>query len=86
VLLNAEVHLPEDIFALFIHRSSFNRRGVLITGSVYDPCYEGVVGCTIYNLSGKSIIIPKNERIGQMIFYRANSASNYKGQYQGEGL
>lgn len=86
VLLNAEVHLPKDIYATFIHRSSFNRRGVLITGSVYDPNYEGVVGCTIYNLSGREIEIKKNERIGQMLFFKADPASEYKGQYQGEFL
>lgn len=86
ILLNAEVHLPEDIFALFIHRSSFNRRGVLITGSVYDPNYEGVVGCTIYNLSGEEIKIEKNTRIGQMLFFKADAASKYQGQWQSEGL
>lgn len=85
-LLNERVYLPENIFAIFIHRSSYNRMGVLITGSVYDPGYRGVVGCTLYNLSGETIEIAKNERIGQMIFFEAASAFKYNGQWQGEHL
>lgn len=86
VLLNESVHLPEDVFATFTHRSTYNRQGILITGSIYDPSYEGVVGCTIYNLSGKEVIILKNTRIGQMVFFCAQPASVYSGQYQKEGL
>lgn len=86
VLLNETVHLPKDMFATFTHRSSYNRKGVLITGSIYDPGYEGVVGCTIYNLSGEVIKINANERIGQMLFFKADPASEYKGQWQGEHL
>lgn len=86
VLLNEIVKLPLDIFSTFTHRSSYNRKGVFITGSIYDPGYEGVVGCTIYNLSDDMLIIEPNERIGQMVFYKADSASEYQGQYQGEHL
>ena len=85
-LLNETVKLPKDIYAQFYHRSSFNRKGILITGSIYDPNYEGVVGCTIYNLSGDVIEIKKNKRIGQMVFYKADAASEYNGQYQSEHL
>lgn len=86
VLLNEKIFLPEDVFSTFIHRSSYNRMGVLITGSIYDPGYNGVVGCTIYNLSGRDITISENERIGQMVFYKANKASVYDGTYQNEFL
>ena len=37
VLLNEKVHLSKDMFAMLYGRSSYNRRGVLIRGSVYDP-------------------------------------------------
>ena len=86
VLLNEVVKLPKDIYAQFYHRSSFNRKGVLIIGSIYDPGYNGVVGCTIYNLSGNVLKIKKNERIGQMVFYKADAAFEYNGQYQKEHL
>jgi deoxycytidine triphosphate deaminase len=86
VLLNEVVKLPKDIYSTFIHRSSYNRKGVLITGSIYDPGYTGVVGCTIYNLSGEELIIEKNQRIGQMVFFKADPASEYQGQYNFEYL
>lgn len=84
--LNESVELPGDIYALLYGRSSYNRIGVLIRGSVYDPGYVGVVGCTIYNLSGETIVIPKNKRICQMLFFEADAFSRYEGKYQGEGL
>lgn len=86
VLLNEKVKLPGNLFATFTHRSSFNRKGVLITGSIYDPGYEGQIGCTIYNLSGQSLLIEKDTRIGQMLFFKADPASEYNGQYQREHL
>jgi len=86
VELNEIIKLPSDIYAMLYGRSSFNRKGVLIRGSVYDPGYEGQVGCTIYNLSGKALIIEEGERICQMVFFEADSAADYEGQYQGEGL
>ena len=86
VLLNEEAHLPNNVFALFIHRSSFNRRGIMIWGSIYDFGYEGQIGCSVYNLSGQEISIPKNERVGQMVFFKGKPASIYNGKYQGEHL
>jgi len=86
VILQEKVFLPSDVFSTFTHRSSYNRKGILITWSIYDPWYEWVVGCTIYNLSGKDVEIDGKERIGQMVFFKANSASNYNGQWMREGL
>lgn len=86
ILLNEKVFLPNNVFAMFTHRSNFNRRGILIAGSIYEPNYSGQIGCSIYNMSGKEIKIEKNERIGQMVFYKANAASQYNGQWQNEHL
>lgn len=86
VLLNEIVNLPADVFATFIQRSTFNRKGVIILGSIYDPGYNGQIGCTVYNLSGEELYIEPGERIGQMVFYKAESASSYNGKYQGEHL
>lgn len=86
VLLNESLYLPIDVYATFTHRSTFNRRCVLITGSIYDPGYEGKIGCTIYNMSGMDQLIEANTRVGQMVFYSAQAASEYTGQYQREHL
>lgn len=86
VLLNEIVKLPSNIYAMLYGRSSFNRKGILIRGSVYDPGYEGQVGCTIYNMSPSNLFLEKDERICQMMFFSADAASSYEGQYQGEHL
>lgn len=79
---NESIKLPDDIYALFVQRSSFSRKGIFVTTGVYDPGYEGSLGCTVYNMSGRFINIPENERIGQLICYKADAASSYNGQYQ----
>ena len=86
ILLNEEVYLPGDIFMIFQQRSTYSRMGVFITTGVYDPGFEGACGCTIYNLSGSTILIPANERIGQALFFKADAASTYDGKWQGLGL
>ena len=86
ILLNEVVKLPENIYATFTHRSSFNRKGILITGSIYDPGYCGQIGCTIYNMSGEELKLERFERIGQMMFFEANPASKYNGQFQNEHI
>ena len=83
ILLNEEVKIPEKYFMTLHHRSSYSRQGVFITSGVYDSGFEGAVGCSIYNLSDQEIVIPKNERILQAIFWEANANSTYNGQWQG---
>lgn len=81
VLLNETVDIPENIFATTNVRSSYSRKGIFISSGLYDSGYRGVIGCSIYNLSNETIIIPKNERILQMIFWEGNSAGLYEGYY-----
>ena len=82
VLLNEKIKLPSDMYALFYQRSSYSRKGVFATTGVYDPGYEGSLGCTIYNLGNESIKIPQNERVGQLLVFKADAASTYNGQWQ----
>ena len=42
------VNVPEKVVAMVVHRSSFNRRGIFVTGSVYDSGFRGNVGSTMY--------------------------------------
>ena len=41
--------------------------------------FVGQVGCAIYNLSGGLVEIERGERIGQMVFFEADPASEYDG-------
>lgn len=86
VEVNEEVDISIDMFALVWSRSTFNRKGIIIRGTVLDPGYKGIPSFSIYNFSGKEIHIPKNERICQIVFFHADAASSYDGQYQGEGM
>ena len=82
VLFNETVELPSNIYATFNIRSSFSRRGVFASTGIYDPGYVGSVGCTVYNMGEEELVIPKNERVGQMLFLIADAASLYRGQWQ----
>lgn len=76
------VNLPINIFSLFYPRSSLSRQGVFVSTGVYDPGYQGSVGCTIYNMSGREMKFEKGDRVGQMVFFRADAASSYDGKWQ----
>lgn len=82
VLFNETVELPKDIYSTFNIRSSFSRKGVFATTGIYDPGYVGSLGCTLYNMSAEEIIIPQNTRVGQMLFFKGQAASEYNGQWQ----
>lgn len=84
ILLNETIELPGDMYATFHQRSSYSRKGVFVTTGIYDPGYQGSLGCTVYNMGDKEILIPKNERIGQVMVFKADAASSYNGQYQGK--
>lgn len=86
VMCNEIVNVPADMFALVVCRSTFNRQGVRVAGCVFDPSYRGKIHLSIYNLSGNVFKIEKGTRIAQMLFYKADAASQYNGSYQDEGL
>lgn len=71
----------KNCFAIFNVRSSFSRKGVFVTSGVYDPGFKGIGGCSIYNMSGCDVIIPKNSRIGQMVVFEADFVTKYSGYY-----
>ena len=86
VRLNEQIEIPPDYFGIAISRSSFNRIGVLIRGTIWEPGYKGQGTLSVYNFSGRTIKINKNERIAQIIMVRADVADLYRGQFQNEGL
>lgn len=85
-VINEKIHMPPDMFALVFSRSTWNRQGIIIRGVVLDPGYEGRPSFTIYNLSGDFKKFEKGTRMLQIVFFRANAASKYDGQYMRENL
>lgn len=81
---NETIKLPIDIYSDFKQRSSYSRKGVFATTGIYDPGYEGSIGCTLYNLGAEPITIEAGTRVGQMLFFKAEAASVYNGQWQGK--
>ena len=86
VKLNEVVTVPKDTFALIFSRSTFNRLGVLITATVFEPGWKGIPVLSIYNFTGTCFNVPKDTRIAQIIFFKANATSTYNGQYQNQFL
>ena len=86
VRLNEIVSVPVYMFALIFSRSTFNRQGVLITATVFEPGWKGIPVFSIFNFSGARFSIAKDTRVAQIIFFKANAASTYNGQYQNQFL
>lgn len=79
--INESVYLPNDIYATINIRSSFSRQGVFQSSGIYDPGFHGTCGLTLYNMADHPIEIKANERIAQMLFFKADAASTYDGHY-----
>lgn len=70
--------------AFILQRSTFNRAGVIIRGSVYDPGFRTEnLGATMYVLKS-GIFVQKNARVAQLLIAENHPTTNtYSGQYQG---
>lgn len=82
ILLNESVKLPSMLCGELKIRSTYSRKGIFLSSGLWDSGFEGNLGCTLYNLGNEIIIIPKNERICQIVCYEAESANLYNGKYQ----
>lgn len=81
ILLNEKVNIEPDYLATTNIRSSYSRKGIFSSSGIYDAGYKGGVGCSLYNLSDETIVIPKNERVIQIIFWQGESNFLYNGYY-----
>ena len=88
VTLNETVHIPSDIGAIALHRSSLVRSGVVLGTAVWDAGYSGRSECLIIVHNPAGFDIQKNARIMQLLFFRLGTDVNqlYSGIYQNENL
>lgn len=77
-----KVQIPSDKAGWVIQRSSLNRNGVMVMGSLYDSGFRGTINSTIYVFNPAGIFIEKGARIGQFVLADAEALSQYDGQYQ----
>jgi len=74
------IKVPLHCMALVVHRSTLNRSGTIVTGSVFDPGFSGQVGATMY-VHGTLLIEPL-ARLAQIILFDGDSANAYTGAYK----
>jgi deoxycytidine triphosphate deaminase len=79
-LSDVYVNLPEDVAAMTIIRSTFNRNGIFLTSGLYDTGYKGHIGFVLHSRIGTAKI-EQGIRIGQIMFVEASSAGVYAGGY-----
>lgn len=73
------VELPEGVCGKIIGRSTLNRNGVIVLSSWYDSGFNNYVGFTIYPFF--DIVLEKEVRVAQMIFFESEKGHLYNGQY-----
>ena len=61
------IELPRGHVGLLKTRSSYAKRGVIVTGGVIDPDYRGEVLVCLENLNDFLVEIPKGSKIAQML-------------------
>ncbi len=77
------VELPADLAATLRTRSSFGRRGVLVTAGFVDPGFRGQLTLGLVNMGPQPLEVRKDDRVVQMIIHQVTGTSrSYEGRYQ----
>ncbi len=76
------VNLTKEISCKFCLRSSFTRCGVMYTNGWWDSGFSGLIATTI--IPSFDMKITLGHRIGQVIFFKSDSAFLYNGNYQNQ--
>ena len=77
------IELPADIAATIRTRSSYGRRGILVTGGFVDPGFRGQLTLGLINMGQETVYVERNDRIVQLIFHQVlGSGQTYEGRYQ----
>ena len=86
VVLNETVHIPKDIGAIALHRSSLIRSGVVLATAVWDAGYSGRSECLMVVHNPAGFDLKKDARVMQLLFFRlgTNVDQLYNGIYQNE--
>ncbi|HOT03748.1 MAG TPA: dCTP deaminase [Methanolinea sp.] len=77
------VELPSDLAATLRCRSSFGRRGIVLTAGFVDPGFRGQLTLCLVNMGAEHLTLRKNDRVVQIIFHQVTDGrSMYSGRYQ----
>ncbi|XUW99830.1 MAG: deoxyuridine 5'-triphosphate nucleotidohydrolase [Dehalogenimonas sp.] len=87
ITYNEVVSLPKNVMALGRARSSLLRCGAAIHTAVWDAGYSGRSQSLIVVYNKNGIILEKNARLLQLVFFRLGSETEgYSGIYQNENI
>ncbi len=87
ITYNEIVHLPKNIMALAMPRSSLLRCGVTVNTAVWDAGYSGRSQSLMVVYNPQGFRLQRNARIVQLIFLElAQETEGYQGIYQRENI
>jgi dCTP deaminase len=77
------VEIPADLAATLRTRSSYGRRGVLVTAGFVDPGFRGQLTLGLVNLGAEPLSLKQGDRVVQMIVHQVTRGDGiYEGRYQ----
>lgn len=77
------VEIPADLAAFLRCRSSYARKGILLSGGFVDPGFRGHLTLCLLNMGPDTLSIPRGERVVQMILSEVTDGDvMYNGRYQ----
>lgn len=88
ITYNEVVHLPQNIMALGLPRSSLLRCGVNIHTAVWDAGYSGRSQSLLVIYNPMGFLLHRNAKVLQLIFFQLSRPveQGYTGIFQGENL
>lgn len=81
---NEKIHVPEDAMGIIFQRSTLLKSGTQIVSSIWDPGFHGTLGCHL--IVHHPIKLERGARVGQVVFWKAEAASQYSGVYLGTDI
>ncbi len=77
------VELPADLAATLRCRSSYGRRGIILTGGFVDPGFHGQLTLSLINMGPETVCLERGSRVVQMILHQVlRGGEVYAGRYQ----
>ncbi len=87
ITYNEIVHLPKNVMALAMPRSSLLRCGVTINNAVWDAGYSGRSQSLMVVYNPQGFRLQRNARIVQLVFFQlTRETEGYQGAYQEENI
>ena len=87
ITYNEIVHLPKNVMALALPRSSLLRCGVTVHTATWDAGYSGRSRSLMVVYNHQGFRLQRNARIVQLVFFRlTKETEGYQGAYQGENI